>query len=100
MIEAFSVWLQMEKGALGLFFELNYLIGMFLTGYIMWFIHKYPIAPTPLNADEKNNFNQMYNWLFAQYVYFFFSFILCIFVNVIFAKMNKKALDLKSVIKP
>ena len=40
MIELFSVVNQMEKGALGLFFELNYLIGIFLTGYIGWFISK------------------------------------------------------------
>lgn len=42
MIEAFSVRLQMEKGALGLFFELNYLIGIFLTGYIFWFVNHFP----------------------------------------------------------
>ena len=39
LIEAFSVINQMEKGALGLFFELNYLIGLFLTVYITWFVN-------------------------------------------------------------
>merc|ERR1712166_702713 len=46
LIEAFSVINQMEKGALGLFFELNYIIGLFLTVYITWFVHAFP-APKP-----------------------------------------------------
>lgn len=37
MIELFSVINQLEKGALGLFFELNYLIGLFNTVHCIWF---------------------------------------------------------------
>ena len=38
MIELFSVMNQLEKGALGLFFEMNYLVGVILSIYITWFI--------------------------------------------------------------
>ena len=38
MIELFSVMNQLEKGALGLFFEMNYLVGVILSVYIAWFI--------------------------------------------------------------
>ena len=37
LIELFSVMNQLEKGALGLFFEMNYVIGVFLSVYITWF---------------------------------------------------------------
>ena len=37
MIELFSVINQLEKGALGLFFELNYLIGVFNAGHCFYF---------------------------------------------------------------
>ena len=37
-IELFSVLMQLEKGALGLFFEMNYLVGVILCIYNMWFI--------------------------------------------------------------
>jgi hypothetical protein len=37
MIELFSVINQLEKGALGLFFELNYLIGVFNAGHCIYF---------------------------------------------------------------
>jgi hypothetical protein len=47
LIEAFSVINQMEKGALGLFFELNYLIGLFLTVYITWFVNTFTAVPLP-----------------------------------------------------
>ena len=42
MIELFSVMNQLEKGALGLFFEMNYFMGVALAGYISWFVHKFP----------------------------------------------------------
>jgi hypothetical protein len=48
LIELFSVMNQLEKGALGLFFEMNYFIGVFLSIYITWFTTKFS---TP-DADE------------------------------------------------
>jgi len=41
LIELFSVMNQLEKGALGLFFEMNYFIGVFLSVYITWFTTKF-----------------------------------------------------------
>ena len=54
MIQLFSVLMQLEKGALGLFFELNYLIGAFLTGYITWFVNVYSDPPTYVEAFRKD----------------------------------------------
>ena len=108
MIELFSVLNQMEKGALGLFFELNYLIGMFLTGYIGWFISTTPstsIKYTGKNltgeklAQTNAAFGNMYNWLYFHFIYIFVSLVLCIVVQVIFGKMNTKAKALKDTNK-
>ena len=93
----------MEKGALGLFFELNYLIGMFLTGYIGWFISTTPsttiVYKGTLTGDRltqtKAAFGNMYNWLYFHFIYIFVSLVLCIIVQVIFGKMNTKAKALK-----
>lgn len=38
MIELFSVLNELEKGALGLFFEMNYFVGVCLSVYITWFV--------------------------------------------------------------
>jgi hypothetical protein len=38
IIELFSQIMQMEKGALGLFFEMNHIVGIGLSIYIGWFI--------------------------------------------------------------
>jgi len=54
MIELFSVINQLEKGALGLFFEMNYFVGVGLAGYIAWFIGKYqpPVAENTNMSEE------------------------------------------------
>ena len=41
MIELFSVLNELEKGALGLFFEMNYFVGVCLSVYITWFVCSY-----------------------------------------------------------
>lgn len=53
MIELFSVLNQLQKGALGLFFEMNYFIGCFVQGYIAWFIYKFD-APDASAATIKS----------------------------------------------
>ena len=50
MIELFSVINQLEKGALGLFFEMNYFIGVYLAFYIAWFVGKFD-TPIAVNDD-------------------------------------------------
>jgi hypothetical protein len=56
MIELFSVLNQLEKGALGLFFEMNYLVGVILSIYIAWFIFAFekPKVPTMDSVYESS----------------------------------------------
>ena len=97
----------MEKGALGLFFELNYIIGLFLTIYITWFVNAFK-APTPhvrtvdpqSAADQaimKNNFSNMYMWLYINYWYLVFCILMSMVVACIYKKMDSKAKQLAKV---
>ena len=101
MIEGFSVLNQLEKGALGLFFELNYLIGLFLSGYCIWFVSNFVLIPAKALAGEtltdaeletrQGDFNSLRNWLVFQ-KYFF---MVCIFISaavwVLYSRMNTSA---------
>jgi len=50
--------MQLEKGALGLFFEMNYLVGVILCIYNMWFILTvdYPTLVT-LEGSEDSKYD-------------------------------------------
>jgi len=98
----------MEKGALGLFFELNYIIGLFLTVYITWFVNAFPQAPLPKvrvvdpqsPADQaimKANFSNMYLWLYINYWYLVFCILMSMVVACIYKKMDSKAKQLAKV---
>jgi len=69
MIELFSVMNQLEKGALGLFFEMNYLVGVILSIYITWFIFSFSKPELPaeeaLSTDAYKQFNTFFD---TQYV--------------------------------
>ena len=52
MIELFSVMMQLEKGALGLFFELNYLIGLFNAGHQIMFHFKHKVEKAKLISSD------------------------------------------------
>jgi hypothetical protein len=52
LIEMFSVMNQLEKGALGLFFELNYFIGVGLSIYIYWFSFQESFRNPPKAVNE------------------------------------------------
>ena len=62
LIELFSVMNQLEKGALGLFFEMNYFIGVFLSIYITWFSNTFTQPPADDQKYEQD-FKMMYTWL-------------------------------------
>ena len=96
MIELFSVINELEKGALGLFFELNYLIGLFLTGYCTWFINKFD-APVYTGDNEKMAlyFTHMYNWVFFQVCFLAFSFLMIIIVASMYRKINRQVSKMK-----
>lgn len=99
MIELFSVLNQMEKGALGLFFELNYLIGIFLTVYITWFVNTFSrdsvVNAVSSKSDLSSQYEHMYNWLYFHFIYLFISIILIFIINCIYVNMNKKARSIK-----
>lgn len=99
LIEAFSVINQMEKGALGLFFELNYLIGLFLTVYITWFVNanKPPTAPKDASAKMHESYKHMYMWLYVNYIYLYISLFMSIVVACLFRSMDNKAKNIKQV---
>ena len=90
----------MEKGALGLFFELNYLIGLFLTAYITWFVNIFK-PPEPLlktaSASQKEDFKNMYMWLYINYIYLFICVFVALIVACIYKSMNAKAKQLAKV---
>ena len=106
MIELFSVLMQLEKGALGLFFEMNYLVGVILCIYNMWFIlnTSYPklikdedkkgkwtikefVTDTDINEDH---LNWMHNWLVFHMVYVFVSIVIALTVLFIYKNINAK----------
>merc|ERR1711924_513810 len=100
LIEAFSVINQMEKGALGLFFELNYLIGLFLTVYITWFVNQWTSIPKPISTSSKElsgNYENMYNWLYVNYIYLYICLFIAMIVACIYKSMNAKAKLLNKV---
>ena len=97
MIELFSVINQLEKGALGLFFEMNYFVGVALAGYISWFIHNFEDAiaehqnSTEMDEKTKKDFSNMFNWLYFQYLYLYFCTLVAFGVWFVYKNMNNKA---------
>ena len=90
MIELFSVINQLEKGALGLFFEMNYFVGVVLACYIAWFNWHFekPIAVVESNQVK---FDHMYNWLWFQYIYLYGCLFLSMMVYCMYRNMDDKA---------
>ena len=95
LIEMFSVMNQLEKGALGLFFELNYFIGVVLSIYISWFSNKYPNPPQAANgnAAHQEKFDQMFKWLKYQYLYIYCSIFISFMVFCVYKNMDNKAAE-------
>ena len=99
MIELFSVINHLQKGALGLFFELNYMIGVFLTGYTTWFTFKFdPPVHASNSLASADDFKDMYNFIYFQYCYLYFSLIMLITVTLMYRKMDKEAQNMKKPI--
>jgi hypothetical protein len=105
MIELFSVVMQLEKGALGLFFELNYLIGLFNAGHCIFFHFKHKLkAAAPLakdtadgkwndalEASRQHSYDQLENFLTFQYYYSFACLVMLLVVWGMYSRMNSKA---------
>jgi len=59
----FSVLTKREKGALGLLFEMNYIMGLVLSIFLVAFVF------TATELEEQ--FRPLYTWLFYQVIIFF-----------------------------
>merc|ERR1719454_642895 len=93
LIELFSQINQMEKGALGLFFEMNHFVGIGLSIYIGWFV---AFMDKPVfGTDEKGlahrkDYRLMYNWIFFQYIWTIFCFLFSIMVYCMYKSINNR----------
>jgi hypothetical protein len=77
LIEMFSVLTKREKGALGLLFEMNYIMGLILSVFLVVFV---------FTASElTEEFKPLYNWLFYQVVIFFVAFGAILVISTCFA---------------
>ena len=94
MIELFSTINQMEKGALGLFFEMNHIIGLSLTIYIGLFVfrgNKLENSTILTQGANRDMFNKMYNFILFQNIYSFISLVFAFVVTFLYKSMNEKA---------
>ena len=93
LIELFSQINQMEKGALGLFFEMNHFVGIGLSIYIGWFVAVMD-KPKFSNDPKGNNLNKdyrlMYNWIYFQYIWTIFCFLFSIMVYCMYKGINSR----------
>ena len=82
LVELFSVMTKREKGALGLLFEMNYIMGMFLGVYIVVFVftHEAPVG-----------FEALYSFLHYQVIVFFVAIFAMILITVCFFIIERRA---------
>merc|ERR1719454_629429 len=91
LIELFSQINQMEKGALGLFFEMNHFVGIGLSVYIAWFVlvMDKPKFGTDLKSSSLDkDYRLMYNWIFFQYIWTIFCFLFSFMVYCMYKSIN------------
>ena len=81
LIELFSVMTKREKGALGLLFEMNYIMGLALSVFLVVFVFTNTATP---------NFEPLYNWLYYQMVIFFVAFGAIAMMASCFAVIQKR----------
>ena len=88
--------MSVDKGALGMFFELNTMIGMGLTVYITYFIAA--IKKLKFGGDKKTEKDLMFakqyhimrNWVYLQFVWFIICVCLMCPIYGVFYGINKK----------
>ena len=84
LIELYAVYFKREKGALGLLLELNYVLGVFLTGFLVKFIYWEDAVIT-------GEYAKLYGWLKYQVIFFW---VVCGFSVVMLLCMWKMQKDL------
>lgn len=93
LIELFSQINQMEKGALGLFFEMNHFVGIGLSIYIGWFVaaqEKPKFGTDPTGQSHNKDYRLMYNWIYFQYIWTIFCFLFSIMVYCMYKGINNR----------
>lgn len=83
----------MEKGALGLFFEMNHFVGIGLSIYIGWFVAVMPkpkFATKGMAAKQQKDYQLMYTWIYFQYIWTVFCFFFSILVYCMYKGINKR----------
>jgi len=93
LIELFSQINQMEKGALGLFFEMNHFVGIGLSIYIGWFVaaqEKPKFGTDDKGASLNKDYRLMYNWIYFQYIWTIFCFLFSIMVYCMYKGINNR----------
>ncbi len=81
LVELFSVLTKREKGALGLLFEMNYIMGMVLGIWIVVFVFENTAVP---------GYEKLYNFLYYQVVIFFIAIVAMISVVSCFYVIEKR----------
>jgi len=96
LIELMSQAAQMEKGALGLFFEMNHFVGIGLSIYIGYFILgvktlKFGGAKqTPQDLKFSKQYKLMYNWIYFQFIWIWFCLLFSIMVYCMYKGINNR----------
>ena len=93
LIELFSQINQMEKGALGLFFEMNHFVGIGLSIYVGWFVAvmaKPKFATKGMGEQHSRDYKLMYNWIYFQYIWTIFCFLFSIMVYCMYKGINNR----------
>jgi len=67
---------------------------MFLAGYSTWFIYKFQ-EPIALNEKDTVHFSHMYNWIYFQYCYLYFSMFMVFVIVFLYKRMDGKAIGMK-----
>lgn len=69
LIEMFGQINEMEKGALGLFYEVNHFVGIGLSIYMSWFVlsqEKPKFSADALSEAHNRDYKLMFNWIYFQ----------------------------------
>ena len=82
LIELYAVEFQREKGALGLLFEVNYVVGLCIGAYIISFLFQGP----PTDSQYTN----MYMWLKYQMYVLIIVFIVIVLVAMLLSNIQSK----------
>ena len=83
----------MEKGALGLFFEMNHFVGIGLSFYIAWFVAvmaKPKFATKGMGEQYSRDYQLMYNWIYFQYIWTIICFVFSIMVYCMYKSINSR----------